>query len=49
MSKNRGNPDLARPGGMHDALAVEEARIAEQRRAGTTPTTTPTSTNGSPR
>jgi hypothetical protein len=42
MSKNSGNPDLERPGGMHDAITASADRIAEQRR--TSPTTTSTTT-----
>ncbi|WP_326960484.1 hypothetical protein [Amycolatopsis sp. NBC_01286] len=49
MSKNSDNPALTRPGGMHDAVTTQEARIAEQRRAGTQPTTATTSTNGGSR
>lgn len=51
MSKNRGNPDLERPGGLHDAVTSQNARIAEQRRTSTRAATTPitTSTNGSSR
>jgi hypothetical protein len=51
MSKNRGNPDLERPGGLHDAVTTQNARIAEQHRTGTQAATTlvTTSTNGSSR
>jgi hypothetical protein len=48
MSKNRGNPALERPGGMHDAITAQGDRIAEQRRVSTRATTT-TQTAGTPR
>lgn len=49
MSKNSGNPDLERPGGMHDAVTAQGDRIAARRRRVGTRTTTTTQTAGTPR